>query len=177
MYYLSAYNRGLFKSYYCYVLFLQFDKSFRPYEKNFWFYLSIFFKKNFLVNKYKKQRCYRENKSPFFDVMKNGNIFPAKVCHFQYDDRFLFSREMENIRRRYVWKDLLNFDCQNSICFAFFRLFKNDESFGKSFSYPFSAKCFHRNFKCFLFCTFQFLNVAKFEDSKHIKRYIFHYCL
>ena len=35
MYYLSAYNRGLFKSYYCYVLFLQFDKSFRPYEKIF----------------------------------------------------------------------------------------------------------------------------------------------
>ena len=32
----------------------------------------------------------------FFDVMKNGQIFPSKVCHFQYDHRFLFSREMGN---------------------------------------------------------------------------------
>ena len=34
----------------------------------------------------------------FFDVMKNGQIFLSKFCHFQYDNRFLFSREMENIR-------------------------------------------------------------------------------
>ena len=34
----------------------------------------------------------------FFDVMKNGQIFFSKVCHFQYDNRFLFSREMGNIR-------------------------------------------------------------------------------
>ena len=30
--------------------------------------------------------------------MKNDQIFPSKVCHFQYDNRFLFSREMGNIR-------------------------------------------------------------------------------
>ena len=47
------------------------------------------------------------------------------------------------------------------------------ESFGKSFSFPFSVKCFDRNFKCFLYCTLPFFNVVKFEDSKHIKRYIF----
>ena len=34
----------------------------------------------------------------FFDVMKNGQIFPSNVCHFHYDPRFLFSREMGNIR-------------------------------------------------------------------------------
>ena len=33
----------------------------------------------------------------FFDVMKNGNVFPSKVCHFQYDHRFHFSRETGNI--------------------------------------------------------------------------------
>ena len=33
------------------------------------------------------------------DVMKNDQIFPSKVCHFQYDHRFPFSREMGNIRR------------------------------------------------------------------------------
>ena len=41
---------------------------------------------------------YKENKSLFFDAIKNGHIFPSKVCHFQYDQRFLLSREMENIR-------------------------------------------------------------------------------
>ena len=30
--------------------------------------------------------------------MKNGHIFPSKVFHFYYDERFLFSREMGNIR-------------------------------------------------------------------------------
>ena len=44
--------------------------------------------------------CYEENKSLFFEVIKNGQIFPSKVCHFQYDHRFLFSREMRNIRTR-----------------------------------------------------------------------------
>ena len=30
--------------------------------------------------------------------MKTGQIFPPKVCHFQYSYRFLLSREMGNIR-------------------------------------------------------------------------------
>ena len=53
-------------------------------------------KKKFLVKKYKKQKRYRENKSLFLDVIKNGHIFPSKVCHFQYNHRFLFGRAMEN---------------------------------------------------------------------------------
>ena len=35
MYYSSACNEGLFKSYYCYVLFLSFKKLFKYYEKYF----------------------------------------------------------------------------------------------------------------------------------------------
>ena len=42
--------------------------------------------------------CYKKNEYLFFDAMKNGQIFPSKVCHFQYDRRFLLSREMGNIR-------------------------------------------------------------------------------
>ena len=42
--------------------------------------------------------CSMENKSFFFDAVKNGQIFPSKVCHFQYDNRFLLSRDMGNIR-------------------------------------------------------------------------------
>ena len=29
--------------------------------------------------------------------MKNGQIVPAKACYFQYDHKFIFSREMGNI--------------------------------------------------------------------------------
>ena len=49
---------------------------------------------------------------------------------------------------RYIWKN-----CQDSIqivrtvfILAFCKLLKNEESFGKSFSFAFSAKCFDRNF-------------------------------
>ena len=28
--------------------------------------------------------------------MKNSQVFPSKLCHFQYDHRFLLNREMEN---------------------------------------------------------------------------------
>ena len=67
--------------------------------KNIFNSISIYsWKKNFLVNKHKKQKCYKENKSLFSNVMKNGHIFLLKVCHFQHDHRFLSNREMENIR-------------------------------------------------------------------------------
>ena len=36
----------------------------------------------------------------FFDVMKNEQIFASEICHFEHDDRFLFNREMGNIRSR-----------------------------------------------------------------------------
>ena len=66
MYYLPACDRGLFKSYCFYVLFLLFEISFRCYEKCFQFHLYIFLKEIFLVNKHKKQTCYKENKPLIF---------------------------------------------------------------------------------------------------------------
>ena len=54
------------------------------------------------VNKHKKQmyKCVARKINLYFpDVMKNGQTFSSKVCHFQYDHRFLFRREMGNIRR------------------------------------------------------------------------------
>ena len=50
---------------------------------------------------------------------------------------------------------------------------KNKKSFWKSFSFPFSAKCFDGNFECFLSCTLPFCSVVKFEDLNHC----FHYFL
>ena len=41
--------------------------------------------------------CYKKGKSLIFDVMKYGQIFPSKVCHL-FENRFLFNREMGNIR-------------------------------------------------------------------------------
>ena len=66
--------------------------------------------------------CYKENESLLFDFIENGQIFPSKVCHFQYDHRFFFSIEMGNIRicKEYVWKNLGNLNCQDSIRFGVF---------------------------------------------------------
>ena len=37
--------------------------------------------------------CFKENKS-FFDVMRNVQISPSGIGHFEHDHRFFFSREM-----------------------------------------------------------------------------------
>ena len=72
--------------------------------------------KSFLVNKYKNQMCYKENKSLFFDVMKKGQIFPGNVCHFQYDYRFFLVEKWGTLERarRYTCRNLLNLDCLDS---------------------------------------------------------------
>ena len=57
----------------------------------------MFLKKDPFVNKYKKQMRYINNKSLFFNVKKNVQIFSSRFCHFQFDHRFLFSREMGSI--------------------------------------------------------------------------------
>ena len=55
--------------------------------------------------------------------MKNGQIFPSEVCHFQYDHRILFSREIGTIRtckEIRLQKFRLNLDCKGSIRFGIF---------------------------------------------------------
>ena len=94
MYYLSAFNRGLFKSYYCYVLFLSFEKSFRRYEKSSVHILE----KNFFLTNMRNKRVISKINLYCYNIMKNGQIIPVKVCPFQYIHRFFFSREMGNIR-------------------------------------------------------------------------------
>ena len=168
MYYLSAFNRGLFKSYDCCFIFAIWNILLM-----LWKIFSIpslyILEKIFLVNKYNKQASYKEKKYLFFWRHVIWPYFSLKS--------FIPSQGILESATRYVCKELLNLDCQDSICFAFFKLFKNEESFGKSFYFPFSRKRFDRNFKCFLSCTLLFLNVMKFENAKRIKRYIFHYFL
>ena len=54
--------------------------------------------------------------------MKNDQFFPSKVCHFQYDHRFIFSRKWGTLERAkmYVCKSLLDLDCQGSIRLGIF---------------------------------------------------------
>ena len=99
MYYLSGCNRSPFKSYYCYFLFLPFEKYFKHYGKYFWFPSLYILEKNFLVNRYKKQLCYKANLC--HDVMKNGQMFSSKVIFNMIADSFLVEKwgTLERARR------------------------------------------------------------------------------
>ena len=56
--------------------------------------LYILEKKVSLLTNIRNKYITRKINIYFFDIMKNGQIFPSKVCYFQYGNRFLFSREM-----------------------------------------------------------------------------------
>ena len=47
--------------------------------------------------------------------MKNVQVFPSQIGHFEHDHRFLFNREMRNIRS---CMDLR----QDNICFGIFQV-------------------------------------------------------
>ena len=51
----------------------------------------------------------------FFDVMENIQVFHSQIGHFEHDHRFLFNREMRNIRS---CMDLR----QDNICFGIFQV-------------------------------------------------------
>ena len=123
--------------------------------KNIFNSISLIIRKIFLVNKYKKM-SFGENKSLVFDGI-NSHIFPSKFCHLRSQIPF----QQRNGEHQSVGGGTS----------------ESEESFGKSFPFLFSAKYFDKNTECFLSCTFSFLNAMKFEDSKHLERYIFHYFL
>ena len=56
--------------------------------------------------------------------MKNSQIFPSKICHSQYDHRFLLSREMGNIRtcKEVRLQKVTQFSCPYSIRFGIFQI-------------------------------------------------------
>ena len=94
----TTWNRGLLKSYFSHVLFLPLEKSFKYYERYFSYISTYFWKKNSLLKNMRNKCFARKINLCFFDVVKNGQIFLSKVCHFQYDYRWHFSREKGNIR-------------------------------------------------------------------------------
>ena len=98
MYYLPACKRGLFRSYYCYVLLLLLEKSFRCYEKYFWFHLYLFLNKNSLGTNIRNKHVIRKINLFFLTSRKMAIFFHLKFYHFQYDHRFLFSGKIGKIR-------------------------------------------------------------------------------
>ena len=58
---------------------------------------SIFLKKISLLTNI-RSKCVIKKINLFFDVMKNAQVFPSKLCHFQYDHRLLLNREMEKVQ-------------------------------------------------------------------------------
>ena len=66
--------------------------------KNIFNSVSIYFGKNSLLANI-RDKCVTRNTNVFFlDITKNRQVLASKVCHFQYDHRFLFRSEMGNIR-------------------------------------------------------------------------------
>ena len=120
--------------------------------KNTFNSISIYFwKTNFLVNKYKKQTCCNKKISLLLKSWKMGIFFLQKVVIFNMiTDSFLVEKwETLERARRYVWKSLSNLDCLDGICFAFFKLFKNGELFGESFSFPIFCKMSSKKLQIF----------------------------
>ena len=177
MYGLSAYNSDLFKSYYCYVFFLPFEKSFNHYEKSFQFHPYIFLKKKLFINKYKKKYVIRKISLYFFGVIKHDQSFHSKACYFQYDHRFFFDREIGNNRtcRKVHLQKLVKFRLSGQYSFWHFLSclkMKNHSHFLQSILIETSNVLLS-----FLFFTLPFLDIMKFRGLKYIKRYIFHYFL
>ena len=81
-------------------------------------------KKNFLVNKYKKQMCYKENKFLFFGAIENG-LLQKFVIFNMITDRFLVEkwRTLEHAGKQ-VCKNLI---ATLVVVLAFVKLLKNEE--------------------------------------------------
>ena len=71
--------------------------------------ISIYFKKTFRVNKYKKQICYKKHKPLFF--------FNMITDSFLLEKRGTLERA-----RKCICKNLLYFDCQDRIRFNIYQV-------------------------------------------------------
>ena len=124
MYHLSACNRDLFKRYYCYLLVFPFKTSFKYYEKGFSFHLCIFLKKFSFLRNIRNECVFRKINLYFLTSWKTAKLFLQKLITFNIiTDSFLVEKfgKFEHVRR-YVCKNLLNLDYQESIRFGIFQI-------------------------------------------------------
>ena len=124
MYHLSACNRDLFKRYYCYLLVFPFKTSFKYYEKGFSFHLCIFLKKFSFLRNIRNECVFRKINLYFLTSWKIAKLFLQKLITFSIITySFLVEKfgKFEHVRR-YVCKNLLNLDYQESIRFGIFQV-------------------------------------------------------
>ena len=119
MYHLSACNRDLFKRYYCYLFVFLFKTSFKYYEKGFSFHLCIFLKKVSFLTNIRNECVFRKINLYFLTSWKTAKLFLQKLITSNIiTDSFLVEKfgKFEHVRR-YLCKNLLNLDYQDSIRF------------------------------------------------------------
>ena len=124
MYYLSSCNRGLFKSYYCYVLFLPFDKSFKYYIKKI-NSISAYSPKTIFLLIIMRSKCLKKIINLYFlTSWKMTKFFPQKFVIFNMiTDYFLAEKQGRlECERRYVCQILLNLDIRESIRLGTFQV-------------------------------------------------------
>ena len=92
------------------------SKNISNITKDIFSSMSICCWKKLLVNKYKKQMCYKENLFFFLTSWKMAKFFLQKFVIFNtIVDSFLEEKQgTVELARRYVCKNLLNLDCQDS---------------------------------------------------------------
>ena len=135
MFCLSACNRSMFKSYYCYVLFLPF-KNLSNFMKSFFNSIFIYSWNKILLLTKIRSKCFIRKKNLYFlKLSKMAKFFLQMFVIFNMiTDSFLVEKCVTLERTRtYVCKNLLNLDYQNSICFGIIELLINEELLRKSF--------------------------------------------
>ena len=104
--------------------------------------------KNVLVNKYKKQMCYKKNKSVFWRHERWWKFFLQKFVIFNVIPDCAEMGSITTCKEVRLQKPMKFILSELYFFWHFFKLLRHKESIGKSFSFPFSATCFDWNFKC-----------------------------
>ena len=130
--------------------------------------ISIYYwKKGFLSKKYKKQMCYKEIYLYFLTSRKMAKFFLQKfVISNMITDYFLVEiwGTLERARR-YVCKNLLNLNCQDSIYFDIFKSRVFPSHFLQNVLIE-TSNVYFKKLLSFLSCTLSFLNAMKFIRFK-----------
>ena len=147
MYYLSACNRGPFKSYYCYVLFLPFEICLYVVEKNY------------LLTNIRNKCVIKRIFFFFLTSWKMAKFFLQKFFIFNtIVDSFLEEKQgTVELARRYVCKNLLNLDCQDSTRCGIHQVAYKWRITYEEFLLPIFCKMFDRNFRFLFSKTFKFI--------------------
>ena len=121
-----------------------------------------------------RSKCVtRKIKFYFVDVMKNGHIRPSKICHFHFDHRFIFNREIRSITKISLQKRI-KFGCPGYICFGIYQdTYKRKigvypSHFLQNILIEASNVCF-KNFQISYLALLHFLMSWSLEDSKYFE--------